>query len=60
MIFPFLGKYSAVAFIAAGKLPASPNARTARLTMKPATETLKAVIPKSPSIVLNRFANRNC
>ncbi len=35
----FFGKYSAVAFIAAGKLPASPNANTARETMKPNIET---------------------
>ena len=35
----FLGKYSAVALIAAGKLPASPNANTARDIIKPKIET---------------------
>jgi hypothetical protein len=33
-----LGKYSAVARIAAGKLPASPMARIVRATMKPMTD----------------------
>lgn len=33
----FLGKYSAVALIAAGKFPASPNARTKRAMMNKVT-----------------------
>ncbi len=54
----FLGKYSAVAFIAAGKLPASPNARTALENIKPTTETLNAAIPKTQHSI-QPFANRN-
>ena len=40
-----LGKYSAVALIAAGKLPASPIASSARASMKPATDTGTAAMP---------------
>src|SRR5689334_6555691 len=47
----FLGKYSAVALIAAGKLPASPNASTARENINPRTETEKPAIPAHPRIV---------
>ncbi len=35
----FFGKYSAVALIAMGKLPASPIASTARESIKPAIDT---------------------
>ena len=35
----FFGKYSAVTLMAAGKLPASPSARTARQARKSHTET---------------------
>src|SRR5688572_19946882 len=44
----FLGKYSAVALIAAGKLPASPKANTALDIINPITEmvvTEKAATP---------------
>ena len=44
------GKYSAVALIAAGKLPASPIARMARAIMKPATDTGTAAMPTAPRI----------
>src|SRR6185369_170133 len=47
----FLGKYSAVAFIAAGKFPASPNARIARENINPITETEKPAIPTHPNAV---------
>ncbi len=47
----FLGKYSAVAFIAAGKLPASPKANKARENIKPKTETEKPAMPAQPSDV---------
>src|SRR5258706_6412776 len=46
----FFGKYSAVAFIAAGKLPASPKASTARENINPRTETEKPAIPAQPRI----------
>ena len=49
----FFGKYSAVALMAAGKLPASPSASTARPNMKPATETGTAAMPTAASILLN-------
>lgn len=45
----FLGKYSAVALIAAGKLPASPMAKTALANMKPSTDTGMAAIPIHPN-----------
>src|SRR5258705_3951363 len=45
----FFGKYSAVALIAAGKLPASPKANIARENIKPATDTEKMVIPNHPN-----------
>jgi len=44
----FFGKYSAVALIAAGKLPASPTASTAREIMKPAMDGT-ATTPNTPS-----------
>jgi hypothetical protein len=47
-----LGKYSAVAFSAAGKLPASPSARMARAMMKPHTEAGNAARPSAPSTLL--------
>src|SRR5258706_4983243 len=47
----FFGKYSAVALMAAGKLPASPNANTARENLNPKTETEKPAIPAQPKIV---------
>src|ERR1700712_2181272 len=43
----FLGKYSAVALIAIGKLPASPTASTARDSMKPAMDTGIAAKPNA-------------
>ncbi len=46
----FLGKYSAVALMAAGKLPASPNARIALENMNPITEMEKPAIPNQPKI----------
>src|SRR5690606_5062814 len=45
----FLGKYSAVALIAAGKFPDSPNANTARANINPTTEAGTAAIPASAS-----------
>src|SRR5437868_13339226 len=47
----FLGKYSAVALIAAGKLPASPNASSTLENMKPKTEIEKPAMPNQPNIV---------
>jgi hypothetical protein len=44
----FLGKYSAVTLIAAGKLPASPNASNAREKINPTTDTGTAAIPIPP------------
>jgi len=44
----FLGKYSAVALIAIGKLPASPIASTARDSMKPAMDTGITARPSAP------------
>src|SRR5687767_1365196 len=44
----FFGKYSAVALMAAGKLPASPKASTARENINPKTETEKAATPAQP------------
>src|SRR6187549_2402495 len=46
----FLGKYSAVALIAAGKFPASPNASTALENIKPKTEIENPAIPNHPKI----------
>ncbi|MNR36303.1 hypothetical protein D3C85_1542040 [compost metagenome] len=43
----FFGKYSAVALIAIGKLPASPIASTARDSMKPAIATGMTVRPNA-------------
>src|SRR5687767_9881682 len=45
------GKYSAVALIAAGKLPASPKANTALEIINPKTETLMAAMPTQPNIL---------
>ena len=45
----FLGKYSAVAFIAAGKLPASPMAKTDLAKIKPTTDADIAAMPVQPS-----------
>ena len=47
----FLGKYSAVALIAAGKFPASPKPKMAREIMKPAIETGTAATPNQPKKV---------
>src|SRR4051812_19062178 len=44
----FFGKYSAVAFIAAGKLPASPNANKARENINPKTDIEKPAMPAHP------------
>ena len=46
----FLGKYSAVALIAAGKFPDSPKPSTALEKIKPSTETETPVIPIKPNI----------
>ena len=49
----FFGKYSAVTFTAAGKLPASPAASTMRAAMKKYTLTMaivEAVAPAAPTI----------
>ena len=43
----FLGKYSAVTFTAAGKLPASPRARNARHPMNSHTDTEDTVSAKA-------------
>ena len=40
-----LGKYSAVALMAAGKLPASPMAKIIRANIKPSTEAGIAAMP---------------
>src|SRR5262245_57846985 len=45
----FFGKYSAVALIAAGKLPASPMASTALPNIKPNTDTGTAARPTHPN-----------
>ena len=45
----FFGKYSAVTLIAAGKLPASPSASTARQARKSQTETVIPIIETSPA-----------
>src|SRR6185503_2923110 len=45
----FLGKYSAVAFIAAGKFPASPNASIALENIKPKTEMENPAMPNQPN-----------
>ena len=47
----FLGKYSAVALMAAGKFPASPNASIALENIKPITDTENPAIPNQPKIV---------
>ncbi|OAV72993.1 hypothetical protein Barb7_03019 [Bacteroidales bacterium Barb7] len=52
----FLGKYSAVAFMAAGKLPASPSASTKRAKMKRVTLTLMTT-PASPTVAMASFAS---
>src|SRR5688572_6728750 len=44
----FLGKYSAVALMAAGKFPASPNARIALENIKPITDIENPAIPNHP------------
>jgi hypothetical protein len=44
----FLGKYSAVAFMAAGKLPASPKPNKALDSINPSIETGTAVNPTKP------------
>ena len=43
----FFGKYSAVALIAAGKLPASPSASTQRQTTKAVTLTIEICATRS-------------
>ena len=45
----FFGKYSAVTLIAAGKLPASPSASTARHARKSHTETVIPNMPRKPT-----------
>src|SRR5205809_1872542 len=45
----FLGKYSAVALMAAGKLPDSPNPNTALENIKPAMATGTPAIPNHPA-----------
>ena len=45
----FLGKYSAVTLIAAGKFPASPSARTARHTRNSHTDTVMPNIDRNPT-----------
>ena len=45
----FFGKYSAVALMAAGKLPASPNPKMALENIKPAIEKGTEVIPIHPN-----------
>ena len=45
----FFGKYSAVTLIAAGKLPASPSASTARHARKSHTETVMPIIETKPA-----------
>src|SRR5690242_19098673 len=45
----FFGKYSAVAFMAAGKFPDSPIAKTALDAIKPNTETGTAANPIQPT-----------
>jgi len=47
----FLGKYSAVTLIAAGKFPASPSARTARQARKSHTDTVVMEIAASEAIL---------
>jgi hypothetical protein len=47
----FFGKYSAVALIAAGKLPASPRASIALENIKPITEIENPAIPNQPNTV---------
>ena len=46
-----LGKYSAVALMAAGKFPASPKARTARESIKPTIEAGNTVKPTAAMIL---------
>ena len=53
----FLGKYSAVALIAAGKFPASPMANTALENINPAIETGTAAMPNQPKIALMPVPN---
>ena len=45
----FFGKYSAVTFIAAGKLPASPSARTARHARKSHTDAVMPIMATKPA-----------
>ena len=47
----FLGKYSAGTLIAAGKFPASPNARNALAKMNPSTDAGTAARPNQPNVV---------
>src|SRR5688572_32742456 len=51
----FLGKYSAVALMAAGKLPASPIANTAREIIKPIIETGIAAMPAIANTLLVKW-----
>ncbi len=44
----FFGKYSAVTFIAAGKLPASPKANTQRATIKHHMLTVAIIVTVAP------------
>ena len=63
----FLGKYSAVTLMAAGKLPASPSASTARHARKSHTETpaiaaavaLPAWTARSAATELTSFTNQH-
>ncbi len=54
----FLGKYSAVDFIAAGKLPASPNANTKRAKMKSETE-VEVTMAALSNVAIASFAPSN-
>ena len=56
----FLGKYSAVALMAAGKFPASPKPSTARENIKPITETGTAQFLPSLIRDIMPFPDRNC
>ena len=46
----FFGKYSAVVFMAAGKLPASPKPSNALENINPAIDTGTAATPTQPNI----------
>ena len=45
----FFGKYSAVTLIAAGKLPASPSASTARQARNSHTDVVMPIMPRKPT-----------